>query len=306
MSTPSLEVKKLAKEYSKYRAVDGISFQVQPGEVLGLLGPNGAGKSTTIQMLLGITTPTSGVISYFGYDMRTNRQACLQRINYVSAYNTLQYRITVWENLSVFAGLYSVIKPKDKINDLLKTFNIEHLRDQKYINLSSGERTRVNLAKALINDPEIILMDEPTASLDPDIADKTLSIIEDLRTNRNTSILFTSHNMDEVTRICDKVIILDHGKIVKQDDPLTLTKELGTANLHLVFEGDKDKLIGFLKSKSKKPTFTHDYSVTFPVREREAAVYIQAISSLGIKILDLDLKKPDLEDVFLNIARRQK
>lgn len=235
MSETILDVKKLVKDYGVFRAVDNISFDLKKGQVLGLLGPNGAGKSTTIQILLGITLLTSGKISYFGQDFFKHKKAILSRINFASAYNTLQGRLTVKENLLVFAKLYNVKNPKDKIAELLEYFEIGHLSKTIYWDLSSGERTRTNLVKSLLNDPELILMDEPTASLDPDIADKTLSLIEDLKHSRNLSILFTSHNMAEVTRVCDEVIMLNKGKIVTRGKPADLVKEYGLVNLEEVF-----------------------------------------------------------------------
>ena len=158
-----------------------ISFSLAKGKIIGLLGPNGAGKTTTIQMLVGITLPDGGAIRYFGLDLHTHREACLQRINFSSSYNMLQSRITVWENLIVFARLYRVDNPKARSGELGEYFGITQLMDQRFMTLSAGQKTRVNLVKALLNDPEVILMDEPTASLDPDIADRTLSLIESLR-----------------------------------------------------------------------------------------------------------------------------
>lgn len=210
-----LEIKGLSKHYGPFKAVDHIDFEIQQGEVVGLLGPNGAGKSSTIQMLLGLLTPTEGSIQYFGKDFDKHRHEILQRTNYLSAYNSLQMRITVGENMRVFSMLYGVVNAQLKVKELLTYFDVWHLVDSRYENLSAGQRTRVNLAKAFLNDPEIILMDEPTASLDPDIVDRVLSMIERLKAERNLSLLFTSHNMDEVERVCDKVIFLSEGKIVK-------------------------------------------------------------------------------------------
>jgi ABC-2 type transport system ATP-binding protein len=208
-----LSVSRLTKRFGPptggFTAVNEISFEMKEGEVLGLLGPNGAGKTTTIQMLLGITTPTEGTITYFGRDFFRNKPDCLQRINYTSAFNTLQGRTTVWENLLVFSNLYQISDPEKKIMELIEYFEMSDLLHKRYWDLSAGQRTRTNFMKALLNDPQIILMDEPTASLDPDIADKTLTLIEQLRKDRKLSILFTSHNMPEVTRICDRVIFLD-------------------------------------------------------------------------------------------------
>jgi ABC-2 type transport system ATP-binding protein len=215
-NTAALEVKGLVKHYGKFTAVDGIDFSIQKGEIVGLLGPNGAGKSTTIQMLLGLLTPTSGKISYFGMDFDRKRLEILERINYLSAFNTLQGKITVEQNLRVFAAAYKVKNPTKKIDELLEYFGVAQLKKETYDDISAGQRTRVNLSKAFLNDPELVLMDEPTASLDPDIVDKVLSMIEHLKKERQLTILYTSHNMSEVERICDSVIFLAHGKIVRQ------------------------------------------------------------------------------------------
>lgn len=303
MSEPILEIKNLVKNYGSFRAVDNISFIVPKGKVIGLLGPNGAGKTTTIQVLLGITLLNSGTIKYFGEDFSKNRQYCLQRINFASAFNTLQGRISVWENLLVFAYLYSLKKPKKKITELAEYFEITDLLPQRYWDLSSGQKTRVNIIKSLLNDPQIILMDEPTASLDPDIADKTLSLIEKLRESRELSILFTSHNMEEVTRICDEVIFLDHGKIVAQDTPLGLTKRIPVAKLRIVFEGNEDKVGGYLKSEKQNYEFLNKNAVLINTEEKLIPKIIFGLSNTGIWITDIEVKKPTLEDVFLQIAR---
>ena len=170
-----LKVKNLTKKFNKFTAVDNISFDLKEGEILGLLGPNGAGKTTTIQMLLGITTPTTGTIHYFDKDFFKHSQYCLSRLNFTSAFNNLQGRNSVWENLQVFANLYNVENYIPKIKKLINRFEMEDFVYKRYFDLSTGQKTRANFIKALINDPKIILMDEPTASLDPDIADKTLT-----------------------------------------------------------------------------------------------------------------------------------
>lgn len=229
MAETILTVKGLTKHYGSFVAVNAIDFEIKKGEVVGLLGPNGAGKSSTIQMLLGLLTPSGGAISYFGQDFSRHKLKILQRINYLSAFNTLQLRISVEQNLRVFAIAYNVRNPARKINELLDFFDVLHLRDERYQNLSSGQKARVNLAKAFLNDPELVLMDEPTASLDPDIVDKVLGMIEQLKRERQLSILYTSHNMHEVERISDKVIFMSHGKIVRE----AATREL--PNLHDLF-----------------------------------------------------------------------
>jgi ABC-2 type transport system ATP-binding protein len=298
-----LEVQDLVKDFGGVRAVDGISFHVPRGAVVGLLGPNGAGKTTTIHMLLGITTPTSGRITYFGKDFAAHRAASLGRINYASSFNTLQGRISVRENLLVFARLYGVRDPGARIAALADYFEISPLLPRRYWDLSAGQKTRVNLIKALLNRPELILMDEPTASLDPDIADKTLSLIEQARQTEGMSILYTSHDMEEVSRICDDVIFLDRGRIVAHDTPLELTKRIETAQLRLTFDGDRAVVEAFLRDRGARHAFPHAYAVTIETTERLIPALIFGISERGIWITDIEVKKPTLEDVFLRIAR---
>jgi len=304
MNSIVLEVENLVKRYGTFRAVDGISFTIPKGKIVGLLGPNGAGKTTTIQMLLGITLTNGGSIRYFGKDFFVSRQDCLQRINFVSAFNTLQGRITVQENLVVFAQLYQVDHYYKKIQELAAYFEILDLLPMLYHNISSGQKTRVNLVKALLNDPELLLMDEPTASLDPDIADKTLSLIEKLKRDRRMSILYTSHDMEEITRVCDDVIFLDHGKIVAHDTPLNLTKRIKNAQLRLMFDGEKKEMKLYLFSHKQSHRFTDKHTVVIDTVEREIPKLIFGITKTGMWITDIEIKKPTLEDVFLQIARR--
>lgn len=298
-----LTIKSLTKRFGKFTAVDEISFDLKEGEILGLLGPNGAGKTTTIQMLLGITTPTTGTIAYFGKDFFQNKQYCLQRINYTSAFNTLQGRTTVWENLLVFSHLYQIPDPRKKIVELIEYFEMRDLLHKRYWDLSAGQRTRTNFMKALLNDPQVILMDEPTASLDPDIADKTLTLIEQLRRDRKLSILFTSHNMPEVTRICDRVIFLDHGKIVAHDTPLGLTKQFQSAELKLTFDKNKEAIVAYLQKEKQTFRFEGAHVVHITTQETDIPGLIFELKRIGIWITDIEVKKPTLEDVFLEIAR---
>ncbi|OGH37504.1 MAG: hypothetical protein A3B44_02835 [Candidatus Levybacteria bacterium RIFCSPLOWO2_01_FULL_38_21] len=298
-----LEVKNLTKKYDHFTAVDDISFFVNEGEAVGFLGPNGAGKTTTIQILLGITSSTAGTIKFFGKDFNKHKKECLQRINFASAFNTLQGRITVWENLLVFAHLYKVKNPKKKIMEFINYFEGEALLKQRYWDLSAGQKTKINLIKSLINDPEIILMDEPTASLDPDVVDKTLSFIEELKKSRKITLLYTSHNMDEITRVCDKIIFLDHGKIVAQDSPLNLTKQIKTSTLKLTFDGKKEEMEKYLKSQKLKYEFLNEYTVKIAIEEKLIPSVIFGISKTALWITDIEVQKPTLEDFFLHIVR---
>jgi ABC-2 type transport system ATP-binding protein len=302
---PVLEVRHLTKLYGSFRAVDEVSFSLPKGKILGLLGPNGAGKTTTIQMLVGITLPDGGEIRYFGKELFRNREACLQRINFSSSYNMLQGRITVWENLIVYAGLYRVRHPQAKIRELGAYFGITELMDQRFLTLSAGQKTRVNLVKALLNDPEIVLMDEPTASLDPDIADRMLSLIESLRTSRDLSIVYTSHQMDEVTRICDEVVFLDRGRIVAHDSPRELTRRIGDTRLRVRFRGDST-LVSAALAEYPRFEFNGDGEVgevVVSTEEQLVPAAIMRIGNSGAEMLDVEVRKPTLEDVFLQIAR---
>ena len=303
MTDVILQVESLMKNYGSFRAVNGISFSVPRGKVVGLLGPNGAGKTTTIQMLLGVTLKNGGLIKYFGKDFDRHRQYCLQRISFTSAFNTLLGRISVWQNLVVFAGLYQVKNPKKKIMELASYLEITDLLSELYQNLSAGQKTRVNFVKALLNDPELLLMDEPTASLDPDIADKTLSLIEDMKKSRNLAILYTSHDMEEVSRICDEVIFLDHGKIVAQDTPLNLARSISGAQLCLTLDEGKERVDEYLKAGKYSYTFMHKGVIIIDVEVDLIPKLLVAISKLDVEIKDLEIRKPTLEDVFLQIAR---
>lgn len=301
-----LEVKNLTKRFGKFTAVDNISFSLKKGEVLGLLGPNGAGKTTTIQMLIGITLKTHGSIEYFGKDFYKNKEYCLQRINFTSSYNNLQGRMSVWENLIVFAHLYQVKNSKEKITELIEYFEVKDILDKRFWDLSAGQKTRVNIVKSLLNDPEIILMDEPTASLDPDIADKTLSLIEDLKRKRNLSIIYTSHNMDEITRVCENVIFLDHGRIIAHDTPLGLTKQVKRTTLRLIFDGPRSIVERFLAENTSKYIFKDNNTAIITLEEKMVPKIIFGLSKEKIWITDIEIKKPTLEDFFIQIARGKK
>ena len=305
MSEIVLEVEKLVKDYGSFRAVDGISFTLPRGKIIGFLGPNGAGKTTTIQMLLGLTLSNGGTIRYFGKDFATHQFESLQRINAASAFNTLQGRITVFENLVVFSHLYGVPQARKKITGLLERLEIPDLASTLYQNLSSGQKTRVNLIKSLLNDPEILLMDEPTASLDPDIADKTLSLIEELRREREISILYTSHNMNEVARVCDEVIFLDHGKIVAQDTPTIITKQFSSASLCLIITNGMEQAKEYLRANGRTISSSSAIRLEVPCSESDIPELLIGLKHAGAEIDDIEIKKPTLEDVFLQFARNR-
>lgn len=232
---PAIEVRELQKAYGGIRAVDHVSFDVEAGSVSGLLGANGAGKTTTLAILLGLLTPTSGQVRVLGDDMLTNRYRVLPRVNFSSPYVDLPQRLTVRENLEIYARLYGVRDRAQRIGSLCRELDIEAFRDRPYGTLSAGQKTRITLAKALINQPELLLLDEPTASLDPDTADRVRSWLLRYRAETGATILLASHNMAEVERICDHVMIMRAGRIVASGSPATLVADHDRGSLEEVF-----------------------------------------------------------------------
>jgi ABC-2 type transport system ATP-binding protein len=237
MSAPAINVRDLTKRFRDDAppAVDAISFAVPRGTVVGLLGGNGAGKTTTISMLLGILVPTSGAIEVLGIDMRADRYPALARINFSSPYVDLPARLTVRENLSVFGGLYGVKDLRGRIDELAALLDLGDLLARKTGSLSSGQKTRAALAKALINRPELLLLDEPTASLDPDTADRVRGHLADYAKGSGAAILLASHNMAEVERLCADVLMMKGGKIVDRGSPADLIARYGREDMEQVF-----------------------------------------------------------------------
>lgn len=233
--TNVLSVAGLRREYGATVAVADISFHVAAGEVVGLLGPNGAGKTTTITMILGILTPSAGTIRIDGADVATERGRALARTNFTAAYAPLPGNLTVAQNLRIFGLLYGVRNLPNRIESLLEEFDLRGRRDARCGVLSSGEQTRAGLAKALLNQPQLLLLDEPTASLDPATARDIRRKIRAYATRGHGGILWTSHNMYEVQEVCDRVLFLSHGSILLEGDPRTLPGEHGRTTLEELF-----------------------------------------------------------------------
>jgi ABC-2 type transport system ATP-binding protein len=229
---PVLRVEILSKSYGSHHAVSEISFQVGSREIVGLLGPNGAGKTTTISMILGVLSPTAGQITIGGIDVGKHRSKALARTNFAAVYAALPGNLTVLQNLRVFARIYGVVRAEDRINELIHIFDLEKFRKTKCGVLSSGEQTRVALAKAMLNKPELLLLDEPTASLD---AHDIRAQIKSYVSSGTGGVLWTSHNMYEVEEVCDRVLILVGGRILLEGNPRTLPAEHGFANLEELF-----------------------------------------------------------------------
>jgi ABC-2 type transport system ATP-binding protein len=230
-----LEVEHLTKRFGGLTAVDDLSFSARRGEILGLLGPNGAGKTTTIQLMLGLTAPTSGRIRVFGLELARHRREILQRVNFSSAYISLPFNLSVRENLDVFGRLYGVPDRRRRIADLLALFEIPEVIHTVTGKLSSGQVTRVNLCKAFLNDPQVLFLDEPTASLDPDIAEKVRNALKRVQRERGVTMIYTSHNMREIELVCDRVIFLMHGRMVAEGTPREILERADAESLEKVF-----------------------------------------------------------------------
>ncbi len=233
----TIEIKNLNKQYNKIFAVKNINFKINKGSIVGLLGPNGCGKTTTIGMILGLIKPTSGTVFINGQNIENenNRTKVLEKVNFISPYVELPKKLTVEENLKVYGKLYGVNNLQDKISDLIKQLNLFEFKKRKTGELSSGQKNRVSLAKALINEPEILLLDEPTASLDPDVGDYIRTYIEDFASKKGTTILLASHNMNEVERLCTEVMMMKNGEIIDKGTCSSLIIKHGRKNLEETF-----------------------------------------------------------------------
>ena len=230
-----VEVKNIKKNYGKNEAVKGISFNIKEDEILGLLGPNGSGKTTTIGMLLGLLKPTSGEILINGQKLEGNRIEILEQINFISPYIELPKKLTVKQNLTVYGKLYKINNINERIEFLSEKLRLGGLLNSITGELSSGQKNRVSLAKALINEPKVLLLDEPTASLDPEVGDFVRSFLEDYKKEKKISILLASHNMSEVTRLCKSILMMKDGIIIDKGNPEELINKHGRKNLEEVF-----------------------------------------------------------------------
>ena len=231
----SIEVINLSKNYKSKKAVNNISFKINENEIIGLLGPNGCGKTTTIGMILGLLKPTSGKVLINGSNLETNKIPILKKLNFISPYIELPKKLKVKQNLIVYGKLYNVENLDDRIDYLSKKLRLENLLDKITGELSSGQKNRVSLAKALINDPSVLLLDEPTASLDPETGDFIRTFLENYKKEKKISVLLASHNMDEVKRLCNSVLMMKDGNIVDKGTPDELIEKHGRKNLEEVF-----------------------------------------------------------------------
>jgi ABC-2 type transport system ATP-binding protein len=230
-----LKVSAISKSFGGYRALDNVSFEVEKGEILGILGPNGAGKTTLIHIMLGLIIPDNGTVEAFGTEIAKDRAAILSRMNFASNYVSLPYTLTLRENLMVYALMYGVKRPAERCRQILGLFGLEALRDRVTRELSSGQMMRLSLAKAMINEPDILLLDEPTAGLDPEIAKKTRELLKGLSASRGLTVIYTSHNLFEMQQVAGRVIFLNKGTIAAQGRARELFHQYGVRSLEELF-----------------------------------------------------------------------
>jgi ABC-2 type transport system ATP-binding protein len=303
---PVLVVTELTKTYRgrpPKTAVDRVSFVLNPGEILGLLGPNGAGKTTTIQMLLSTLKPSSGQIAYFGKPLDRYREDVLGRVGFASGFSRLPFRLSVAENLDVFGRLHGLPRAERKARseELLRAFGVWNLRNRLIAGLSSGEMTRVLLAKAFLARPSVVLLDEPTASLDPEIAHEVRRFLRDRRDGEGLSMVYTSHNMDEVAEVCDRVIFLGGGRIVSVGRPEDLAAEAASTRVSLRVEHGLAHLVSHASARDL-PCAVDGQEVQIEIDERHVAGLLSAIGAAGVAYSRIALHKPTLEDYFLKLA----
>lgn len=297
-----LEVKNLRKTFKKSEIIKGLNFEMKEGEILGILGPNGAGKTTTLQMLLGILTPTSGDIQIFGKNLATHKSEILEHMNFSSTYVDLPWRLTVKENLTWSAFLYDIPNRAKRLMQIKELFRLDKQWNQPISSLSAGQKTRVNLARSMINFPSLLLLDEPTASLDPEVASYIREFFSNQRKTYNKSIILTSHNMSEVEGLCDRVIILKDGLIVGNDTPANLAKKIEHSHLRLRVtknSAELNKLIALRKLDSA--VVNNEYSIT--IKESLLPLFLYEITKKNVNYTEISIDKPSLEDYFMKIAK---
>ncbi|MFA9289152.1 MAG: ABC transporter ATP-binding protein [Weeksellaceae bacterium] len=297
-----LSVKSLLKRFKDFTAVNNVSFELGEAEILGFLGSNGAGKTTTIQMLMGILTPTSGSVSYFGKNLVTHREEILEKVNFSSTYTNLPWSLTVQDNLTFISYLYDIKNRKQQVEKVVSLFKLGKLLNMPVTELSAGQTTRVNLAKAFINEPKVLLLDEPTASLDPEVAQYVRDFILEERRKNKLSILFTSHNMQEVEDVCDRVLFINNGTIIADDTPINLARKIEFSHIQLYLDDTNMKhLLKFVTDKNYQ--YKQDkHRVTITIKEKEIPLFLGRLISRKIHFEEISIEKPNLEDYFLQVA----
>lgn len=302
---PILCVRDLTKIFGNFTAVDNACFELNQGEVLGLLGQNGAGKTTTIQMLLGVLTPTSGEISYFGQSLKNNLSTIQEQINFSSAYTNLPYNLRVSDCLHYISYFYKINNRPQRIREIIQQFELNKLLSRRIADLSSGEQTRLNIAKAFINRPKIVLLDEPTASLDPENARIIKNFILEQQQQEGLSVIFTSHNMNDVEEVCDRVIFIENGKITWNDTPYNLARRLDLSTVSLMLDKPSDALHKILSTHGINWE-VNGAEISFKTQESLVPKLIQLLMAEQISFHGLTINRASLEEYFFKDSSRTK
>lgn len=293
-----LEVNNLTKKFGSFTAVNNISFSLGHGEIVGLLGINGAGKTTTIQMLLGILDPTEGEVNYFGKSIKTHRDEIMEKVNFSSTYTDMPWNLTVFENLHFISYLYDIKNRRERVAKVADIFQLNELLNQRTGSLSAGQKTRLNLAKAFLNFPKVLLLDEPTASLDVDIADNIRKFLLKEKKEFNTSIILTSHNMAEVEEMCDRIVFIHGGKIIANDTPQNLAKSIQVTHVEILTQTSEDKLTTYCK-KHNLHTRKEGKYIVIDINEKDIPNLLEGLTQEKISYEEISIDKPSLEDYFL-------
>lgn len=302
-----LQVRDLVKRFSAtHCAVNKISFDLAKGETLGILGANGAGKTTTISMLLGLLTPTSGSITYFGKDFATHRSEIMERVGYGTAYAQMPGSLSIWRNLDIYGRLYGLNKAEraERIESLLKKLHMWQFRNRVVGGLSAGEMTRVILAKTFLAKPSVVLLDEPTASLDVDISRSIRNIILEQQ-SEGVSFIITSHNMQEMTELCDRIIVMTQGTIIASSTPDGLAKSVHCSKLALMLGDDLPQGIAYAKEQ-QIPFAVERTTIELEIDEHDIAKTLIDLAQRGITYSSINIQKPSLEDYFVSLQEKQR
>jgi len=297
-----LEVVGLNKSFRGFRALEEVGFEVGEGEILGFLGPNGAGKTTTIQILLGILTADSGVVRYFGKDFMKHKSEILEQINFSSTYTNLPGKLKVRDCLNFLSYLHKIPERKKKIEEVIEVFKLSKILDKEAGVLSAGQVSRLNLAKSFLNSPRVLLLDEPTASLDPAVAKMVREKIMDEKKRRGISILFTSHNMMEVEEICSRVLFLNNGKIIGNDTPANLAKTLDDCRVELVVSKYQEKIAAIAVEIGGK-AYCVGNICDIEIKEKQIPALMKLLVKNEVEFTNISIDKPTLEDYFLKHAK---
>lgn len=295
-----LKVENLTKKFKNFVAVDNLSFELREGEILGFLGPNGAGKTTTIQMLMGTLTPTSGSVSYFGKNLSKHRSEIMEDVSFSSTYTNLPWYLTVRQNLKWVSYLYDIKDRKTRINKIVEMFKMEDIIDQAMTELSAGQLTKVNMAKAFLNFPKVLLLDEPTASLDVEIAKHIRNLILEEQKEFKTSVIITSHNMQEVEELCDRVIVINHGKIIANDKPLALLKSIKLSHIELLVEKKLDKVEEYCKKQKFEYSIEGDL-IMVNIPTVQISSFVEHLVREKVEFAEIGIERPSMEDYFLQV-----